>query len=163
MIRSTVVMALAAVVGLLAGGGTTAPLAVKGDTPPVCTQTTVRKGPLGAAAGSAYQTFRVRNVSDHSCSVPRLPRVAYVNRFHHMIGWPAKPQQSYHRVLHPGQVARFVLQAPAPGNFRPADCLVHRAPKVRVTVADDNSPTLLHWDRRVCTTRFARSSTRRPA
>lgn len=163
MIRSTVVVLLVAALSLVADTGMTAPLPAKADKPPACAQVTVHTGAVGAAAGSTYQTFRVRNVSNRTCRISRLPRVAYVNRFHHMIGWPAKPEQSYLRVLRPGQVARFVLQVPNPGNFRPADCLAHRAPQARIRVARDDSPALLRWDQRVCTTRFARSFTRRPA
>jgi hypothetical protein len=157
MVQSAVVMVLVAAVSLL-GGATKAGLpADSGNTPPPCTRISVHKGPAGAATGSTHQTLRIRNVSRRTCRIGRLPSVAHVNRFHHMLGWPAKRQQPYRVVLRPGQVTRLVLQIPDAANFRPADCLAHRLPQLRVRVARDTSASFLNWDRRGCTTRYARS------
>ncbi len=126
--------------------------------PPACSSIRAELGRLGGAAGSAYQTIRLRNTGTGTCRIGGFPSVEYVNRHHHMIGWPARhnPVKRRPQTLAPGVAARTVLQIPDPSNFARIDCLAHNAHQIRVRVGSA-PPSYLKWDRRECTTRFARS------
>ena len=128
------------------------------STPPACTSIRPELGRLGGAAGSAYQTIRLRNTGTGTCRIGGFPIVEYVNRHHHLIGWPARrnPLTGRPQTLAPGAAARTVLQIPDLSNFARIDCLAHNAHQIRVRVGSA-SPSYLKWDRRECTTRFARS------
>jgi hypothetical protein len=116
-------------------------------------------GRVSGAAGSTFQTIRLRNTSDVRCRIGGFPQVGYVNRHHRLIGWPAAPNRQAHspHVLAPGAAARTVLQIPDPGNFAPIDCLAHNAHQIRVLTRGAARASFLRWDQVECTTRFARS------
>lgn len=136
-----------------------APSAVGSTSPPpACTSIRAELGRVGAAAGSAYQTIRLRNTGAATCRIGGYPLVEYVNRHHHLIGWPAGHNTRKHhpQTLAPGEAARTVLQIPNPGNFPPIDCLAHNAHQIRVRVGTA-SASYLKWDQPECTTRYGRS------
>jgi hypothetical protein len=127
-------------------------------TPAACTSVRAELGRADGAAGSTFQTIRLRNTSTVQCRIGGFPHVGYVNRHHRLIGWPAAPSRQKHHphVLAPGAAARTILQIPDPGNFAPIDCLAHNAHQIRVRL-HGTRPSFLRWDQVECTTRFARS------
>ncbi len=128
------------------------------STRPACTSIRAELGRVGAAAGSTYQTIRLRNTGTTTCRIGGYPLVEYVNRHHHLIGWPAGRDRMKHHAhtLAAGQAARTVLVIPDPGNFPPIDCLAHNAHRIRVRVGS-SAASYLRWDQQECTTRFGRS------
>lgn len=125
-----------------------------------CSHIRVSFGRREGAAGSTYQTLRLRNVSKVVCVLDGFPRVAFVNAHRKRIGWPAARDRQQHGPvrLAPAHVARAVLRVPDPGNFPPSRCMARNAKEVRVRVAEDRSPSYLPWNQQVCTTRFGRAS-----
>ena len=106
--------------------GVGAPPAV-GTTPPPpgCTSVRAELGLVGAAAGSAYLTIRLRNTGTTTCRIGGYPPVEYVYRHHDLIGWPAGRDRMRHlaHTLGAGQAARTVLVIPCPRQL-----LSHRLP-----------------------------------
>ncbi len=126
--------------------------------PPACTSIRAELGRVGAAAGSTYQTIRLRNTGATTCRIGGYPLLEYVNRHHHMLGWPAGRDRMKHHphTLAAGQAARTVLVIPDPGDFPRIDCVAHNAHQIRVRVGSAAS-SYLGWDQQECTTRFGRS------
>ncbi|MGH3472800.1 MAG: DUF4232 domain-containing protein [Nocardioidaceae bacterium] len=156
----TLTMAVGGLVGSTVLAANAAPTARAQAAVAPCTSIGARLGGAQGAAGSTYQTLRLRNTSHVTCTLDGYPTVAYVNIHKRMIGWPAKPEATRHPrtvTLRPGAVAKAVLQIPDPGDFSPVDCLAHNANKIRVGTGHDRTPSYITWNRSECTTKFARS------
>lgn len=125
--------------------------------PPACHRLGASPGRREGALGTTFQTINVRNRSRHSCTVSGFARVAYVNRHHIMIGWPATDNPGRRTVtLRPGHTTRFALGYPNPGNFSPIDCLAHKAHQLRIRMTADPTPSFVRFNQVVCTTKFGR-------
>ena len=126
--------------------------------PPMCRRLGARLGQVDSAAGTTFHEVRVTNRSAHRCRVGGSARVAFANKHHIMVGWPASPDPNPRTVvLRPGRSTHFAVGIPEPGNFPKIDCIPHNAHLLRIKVAADPTPSTLPLDAAACMTRHGRA------
>jgi len=160
---------LVAALGLAVSGlliGTTAPGAVAAGTPtayaakvPTCTvmAINVRKGRHEAAAGSRFQTVRVTNEGDHSCSTPGWTRYRFFN-LDGLLGFRSARNPGFDTdaapvVIKAGQTVRSVLSWTDPGPVPAGQCHARTATGFRVHISQLPGFYRLPIHARVCTTK----------
>ncbi|MCW2791262.1 MAG: hypothetical protein JWO76_360 [Nocardioides sp.] len=114
----------------------------------------VSKGHLEGAAGSRYQTVRVKNTSGADCATDGFTRYRFRDA-HGPIGNKStrNPSGGGRVVIEAGHSARSVLSWVDPGPTVPSQCRAQGAVAFRMTINDVDAYFRLPIDASVCTTR----------